>query len=63
MTFSTIANKSTQTPIPKSKAKEIVATSLIDKIPAEKAMDSAKQLAEKLDIRGKFSSLFSGKFL
>ncbi|CAG5108494.1 Oidioi.mRNA.OKI2018_I69.chr1.g3823.t1.cds [Oikopleura dioica] len=60
MTFSTIANKSTQTPIPKSKAKEMVATSLIDKIPAEKAMDSAKQLAEKLDIRGKLTSLFSG---
>ncbi|CBY32769.1 unnamed protein product [Oikopleura dioica] len=59
MVFQTISNKSTQTPIPKSKAKEMVASSLIEKIPASKAADAAKQLAEKFDINGKLSSVFS----
>lgn len=63
MVFQTISNKSTQTPIPKSKAKEMVASNLIEKIPASKAADAAKQLAEKFDINGKLSSVFSGVFL
>ena len=63
MLFQTITNKSTQTPIPKSKAKEIVASNLIEKIPASNAADVAKQLSEKFDLNGKLNSVFSGLFL
>jgi hypothetical protein len=63
MLFQTVTNKSTQTPIPKSKAKEMVASNLIEKIPASNATSAAKQLAEKFDLNGKLNSVFSGLFL
>lgn len=63
MIFQTVANKSTQTPIPKSKAKEMVASNLIEKIPASNAASAAKELAEKFDLNGKLNSVFSGLFL
>jgi hypothetical protein len=63
MLFQTVTNKSTQTPIPKSKAKEMVASNLIEKIPASNFTSAAKELAEKFDLNGKLNSVFSGLFL
>jgi len=60
MLFQTVTNKSTQTPIPKSKAKEMVASNLIEKIPASNATSAAKELAVKFDLNGKLNSVFSG---